>query len=281
MGATILRKADQASGAFDGGAILEHKPIGFPQDGGPGRPVGSLFYWANAWSEPGGLIGLHPHQGFEILSVVLAGGIEHYDTAYDRWLGLSAGDAQIIRAGQGVSHAEKILPHSRMFQIWFDPDLSVSLGEPAAYEDYRADQWVEEGWPTGGRVRWLRGPAPTGDPGAVGKDRATEAIPRGPLRMRTDAYLFRLDLAPGRHLLDTTEGRRWAAFALEGRAQIEHESGTDSAPLPTGPVSLGEGDFILGDGTSWTLQASTATTLFVVELPLEPGYVTYAQQRRR
>ena len=34
MAITIVPKEKQANGQFNGGAILEKKPIGFPQDGG-------------------------------------------------------------------------------------------------------------------------------------------------------------------------------------------------------------------------------------------------------
>ena len=59
MAIQITSKEEQASGAFAGGTILENKPIGFPQDGGQQKPFSNLFYWANAWSDKGGLIGEH------------------------------------------------------------------------------------------------------------------------------------------------------------------------------------------------------------------------------
>ena len=40
---------------------------------------------------------------------------------------LSKGDVQIIRSGNGISHAEEIDKNSEIFQIWFDPDLKKSL----------------------------------------------------------------------------------------------------------------------------------------------------------
>ncbi|MEK7766093.1 MAG: pirin family protein, partial [bacterium] len=138
MAVQIIAKSKQSKGAFDGGAILEHKPIGFPGDGGEGKPVSSLFYWAHAWSDGGGLIDRHPHEGFEILSYVLTGTIEHFDSKLNGWKKLSAGDAQLIRAGDGIEHAEKLLPGGAIFQIWFDPDLAKSLAHPASYDDYPA-----------------------------------------------------------------------------------------------------------------------------------------------
>ena len=50
MAIKIFKKDNQANGNFNGGEILEKKPIGFPQDGGKLRPYSNLFYWAHAWA---------------------------------------------------------------------------------------------------------------------------------------------------------------------------------------------------------------------------------------
>ena len=138
---TVISKEEQAHGAFDGGKILERKPIGFPQDGGRQQSYSTLFYWAHAWSEKGGLIREHPHKGFEIMSFVLTGEIEHYDSKTRVWKKLKAGDVQIIRAGNGITHAEKINASSSIFQIWFDPNLNNTLSKPASYNDYPSDSF--------------------------------------------------------------------------------------------------------------------------------------------
>ena len=133
-------KNNQANGNFNGGEILEKKPIGFPQDGGMLRPYSNLFYWAHAWApKKDSIIGLHPHRGFEICSFVLKGEIEHYDTLLDKWITLKEGDVQVIKAGKGISHSEKLKKGSEIFQIWFDPNLHVSLYEEAKYSDYKSE----------------------------------------------------------------------------------------------------------------------------------------------
>ena len=140
----IISKSQQAFGAFNHGQIIENKPIGFPQDGGFVRPYSSLFYWARAEALVDSTIGLHPHQGFEIMSFVLEGRIRHFDTKMNAWRPLEAGDAQIIRAGNGISHAEHVEKGGVIFQIWVDPDLSKTLGQDATYDDYKADQFPTE-----------------------------------------------------------------------------------------------------------------------------------------
>ena len=139
MPIAIYNKDEQVSGNFNNGEILEKKPIGFAQDGGKLKPYSNLFYWADAWTPNSkSTIGLHPHQGFEICSFVIKGSIRHYDTKQNKWIELNAGDAQIIRSGNGISHAEEILDKSEMFQIWFDPDISKTISKPATYNDYKS-----------------------------------------------------------------------------------------------------------------------------------------------
>jgi quercetin 2,3-dioxygenase len=140
----IISKSQQAYGAFNNGQIIENKPIGFPQDGGFVRPYSSLFYWARAEALIDSTIGLHPHQGFEIMSFVLEGKIRHFDTKMNAWKPLEAGDVQIIRAGNGISHAEHIEKGGVIFQIWVDPDLSRTLGQDASYDDYKNGQFTTE-----------------------------------------------------------------------------------------------------------------------------------------
>ena len=62
--------------------------------------------------------------------------INHFDTKQNKWIPLKEGDVQIIRSGNGISHAEEIDDNSEIFQIWFDPDLSKSLKKEATYDDY-------------------------------------------------------------------------------------------------------------------------------------------------
>ena len=135
----IYKRDNQANGNFNSGEILEKKPIGFPQDGGILRPYSNLFYWAYAWAPNiDSTIGLHPHRGFEICSFVLKGEIEHYDTLLDRWITLKQGDVQVIRAGKGISHSEKLISGSEIFQIWFDPGLQESLYVDPSYDDFKS-----------------------------------------------------------------------------------------------------------------------------------------------
>ena len=125
----------QGTGAFDGGRITEVKPIGFPHETSGSRRIGPLFYWAWATASGYGKIGLHPHQGFEIMSYVLEGEIGHRDT-----LGtvsrVKTGGAQVMQTGSGVSHEEETLgKHTEFFQIWFEPNLREAVKRPPTYRE--------------------------------------------------------------------------------------------------------------------------------------------------
>ena len=138
----IYTIVDQARGHFNNGEILENKPIGFPGDGGKLKPYSNIFYWAHAWTgSKKSTIGLHPHQGFEICSFVLKGKINHFDTKQNSWIPLSEGDVQIIRSGNGISHSEELMENSEIFQIWFDPNLRLSLNKLASYDDYKSQDF--------------------------------------------------------------------------------------------------------------------------------------------
>lgn len=131
------KKEEQAYGEFNLGEITENKPLGFPGDGGQLKPYSNIFYWAHAKAHSESTIGLHPHKGFEIITIVLEGSIEHYDTFIDRWIVLKKGAVQVIQAGSGISHSEKLHKNSSIFQIWLDPNLSISLGKKPRYRDYQ------------------------------------------------------------------------------------------------------------------------------------------------
>lgn len=131
----LFTKSQQAYGEFNNGDIIENKPIGFPQDGGKLKKYSNIFYWAHATAKKDSVIGLHPHRGFEIMSIVIEGEIVHYDTLQNKWIPLKKGDVQLIQSGKGISHAEAMKKDASIFQIWFNPDLRKTLQDEARYID--------------------------------------------------------------------------------------------------------------------------------------------------
>ncbi len=72
---------------------------------------------------PGAGFGPHPHRDMEILTVVLAGTLEHGDSTGGRSL-LRAGDVAHMRAGSGVVHSEWNASETEplhFLQVWLRP----------------------------------------------------------------------------------------------------------------------------------------------------------------
>ena len=243
MAIRIINKSQQAYGAFKGGQINENKPVGFPQDGGFVRPFSNLFYWARAEAMVDSTIGLHPHQGFEIMSFVLEGRIRHFDTKHNAWKPLEAGDVQIIRAGNGIQHAEHMEKGAVMFQIWFDPDLGKTLEKDASYDDYTHDAFPKEQTEILSRTTYIGAGAP--------------------IQMDAQVRVERLLVgAPFTRTLE--QDRIYALYLISGSGTINGQS-------------LEQDDFVIvEDESQIVIEAHDTADLFVMELPSEVGYRTYA-----
>ena len=249
MSMQIHRAENQNTGSFDNNRILERKPIDFPNMNSAIAPFSALVYWAYAWSEPGGTIGLHPHQAFEIMSVVLEGHIEHYDTNTIEWKRLSAGDVQIIRAGSGISHSERLLAESKMFQIWFDPNVRESIKKPASYNDYRSDVFPVEEY-SNCRIKIISGP-------------------NSPLQMDSPVLIKQLDIEAGQTQLSIPKKHIAAIFILGGEI-ILNES------------NLSPGDLIvLEEENKFDINSDSKSKLFMIEVPKKLNYKRFADSVSR
>lgn len=108
---------------------------------------------------PGKAIGApeHPHRGFETVTYILDGEMQHEDSHGHRGT-IRSGDVQWMTAGSGVIHSE--MPSQRMlseggrmhgFQIWVNLPRSLKMSQPR-YQEYDASQLpvIEE------PQRWVR-----------------------------------------------------------------------------------------------------------------------------
>ena len=254
MAIEIVRKEEQAYGAFNGGEIIENKPIGFNREGGKLKAFSSLFYWAFAEAKVDSTIGLHPHQGFEIMSFVLNGEIRHYDSAGQTWIPLQAGDVQIIRAGSGISHAEFMAKDAQMFQIWFDPNLNVTMQKAASYDDYKQADFK-----------------PTQQSGYV----ETHMVGAGgPIQMDTaGVQISRIKMEEENATFNWPKSAIHSIYVLSGSVAI-------------GNASIHPNDFFLvKDQDQLELKAAKGTELFRISTPAQLGYMSYQeimqQQQRR
>lgn len=246
MATIIYTQSEQANGQFDNGAIQENKPLGFPHEGGSLKPFSNLFYWAHAWSDRGGLIGEHPHKGFEIMSFVLKGAIEHYDSNLQGWKKLEAGDVQIIRAGRGISHAERFLPGAHIFQVWLDPNLTKTLSQPASYDDYRSVDFPVSG-NENFKVKLVKGE-------------------NSPLQMDTKLNSIKeVDAREGRYQFPLNKEHLFGIYLIDGKARLnENIIDQDSFAL-------------VSDEEEVSIEILQTSKLFIMEFPRHPGYETYAE----
>ena len=248
MAIQIYPVEKQIKGGFNDGEIVENKPIQMSHDKSKLQPYSNIFYWAHASATVTSTIGLHPHQGFEIMSFVLKGTIEHYDTKNKKWIPLKAGDVQIIRAGSGISHAEKITENSSIFQIWLDPDISKSFYQPATYNDYEAEMFP-----------------------VITKNGFTIKTFKGegtPLEMQTPGInIQEITFTSGSHKLELEHDQIHSMYLMDGDMLLENRT-------------LNPDDFIVVDELN-TLNFSSETggKIFVISSLSEVPYETYVASR--
>jgi len=137
----ILNPYEQATGSFDHGAITEQKMIGFAGEGSAIHRIGPLYYWAWAQAARPASVEEHPHRGFEIMSYVLEGAIEHRDN-----LGhvsrIGTGDLQLMQTGSGLEHEEHFVETpAEILQIWLDPHFRQETTVPPRYSVFSQDRF--------------------------------------------------------------------------------------------------------------------------------------------
>jgi redox-sensitive bicupin YhaK (pirin superfamily) len=132
----IIKKSEQFNDVIFGGKFHANKPVYNGKSNV--KPYSSIFYWSNGYVNENCEFGLHPHEGFEIMTFLFEGTIEHYDTATKVWTPLNAGDFQIIQSNSGIQHQEKVAKNSRAFQIWFDPNFYDAVKLTPSYIDYHS-----------------------------------------------------------------------------------------------------------------------------------------------
>ena len=135
----IIKKSEQFNDVIFDGRFHANKPI-FNGKANT-KPYSYLYYWSNGYINEYCEFGLHPHQGFEIMTFLFEGTIEHFDTTTRLWTPLHAGDFQIIQSNSGIHHKERISKNSRAFQIWFDPNFDKAIKLMPKYTDYHSNDF--------------------------------------------------------------------------------------------------------------------------------------------
>lgn len=241
----VLSKQEQFNSPLFGGRLYENRPISFPQ-GSHTDAYSNLFYWANVEAIQDGEFGLHPHQGFEIMTFIFKGALEHFDTKTQKWTPLKAGGVQVIQSGNGVQHAEKYKQGSQAFQIWFDPNFAVALKKSAGYKDYQKDafEFVKE---NGIQTKHY-----VGNGGPIVYDSPEIAV-----------KMLLMDKGAN-HIIEANKKRIYSMYLLSGAVTINDKS-------------IQKDDYIiLEDTDKMELSVAENSELFIVETPQALSYKSQA-----
>lgn len=153
----------------------------------------------------------HPHRGFETVTVLIQGEVEHRDSAGNSGL-LKAGDVQWMTAAAGIVHEEK---HGKEFtrrggtlelvQLWVNLPAAHKSDAPG-YQDIRSDDIPVVPLEGGGFLRVIAG---------------EYAGTRGAARTHTPITLFDIKLDAGSELeLELTDGHTAGLYALLGEVRL-------------------------------------------------------------
>jgi|GEM_PF-275528 len=247
----VVPRDVQARGSFDGGRITECKPVCFPHEAGRQKRIGPLFYWALATASGKGRIGLHPHQGFEILSYVLEGELGHYDTLGHRSR-VGKGGVQVMQTGSGVSHEEETLgDHTVFFQIWFEPALREALGRAPTYSDHHHEDFPKRA-EDGVTVKTI-----------LGED--------SPIELVVDAGFADVHInSVGCYRRRLSAGRTLAVLAIAGGGMLTG-AGAGTIPLQSGDLAV----VCAGEDGMLEARPEASWRLAIIEVPTEVSYPLY------
>ncbi|MFD0694339.1 pirin family protein [Paenibacillus sp. GCM10027628] len=254
----VYTPAMQGIGEFDGGKIKEQKPIGFPGEGSVIKRVGPLFYWAWATSSAEAMIGLHPHQGFEIMTYVVNGSAFHGDTLGTNST-VGAGGVQVMQTGSGVSHQEKLSANAELFQIWFEPELTEAMKRKPTYHQYEHEDFPQESDEAGYSVKTI-----------IGTD--------APIRLVADVEMWDVEINNGAHYQHkVAAGYTLTALVIRGQGTWV-ESGSSKQP-----VQFHHKDFIIAAAESETSVEFTNSNenkmrLILIKVPTTVSYPLYRKR---
>jgi redox-sensitive bicupin YhaK (pirin superfamily) len=124
MASTVLHKAE-TRGLADHGWLRSHHTFSFANYYNPERMHFGVLRVLNDDRVAAGMgFGTHPHDNMEIVSIPLAGGLQHKDSMGNVAV-IRNGDIQVMSAGTGIQHSEynnSSEAEVRFLQIWVFPN---------------------------------------------------------------------------------------------------------------------------------------------------------------
>ena len=190
-------------------------------------------------------VGWHPHRGFETVTVVYEGEVDHEDTAGNRG-SIGPGDVQWMTAGSGILHKEM---HGReyarrggrfeMLQLWVNLP-AMSKKTPPGYQGVLAGDIPVVNLPeAGGSVRVVAG--------------EFDSV-KGPARTFTPINLLDVRLNAGHRVqLSLRDGYTAGLFIVKGKVVVAGET-----------ADAGELVVFERAGDEAVIEASTEATVFVM-----------------
>jgi len=251
-GARSVARVVNAERTLEGDGFVVHRPL----------PTQVLSHWdpvllidemGPAEHGPGEAVGTprHPHRGFETLTYVIEGGIEHQDS-FGNSGHVGAGGVQRMTAGAGIVHQETPERSLRerggrmhAFQLWVNLARAQKMTAPA-YQDVPGHA-IPETALDGARIRVVTGEL-------QGR--------RSPVQTLTPTLILHASLEPGAGLhVPVPEDWDVLAYPFAGEGRFGHE-GTAAGPRR---VPLFEHD---GDGVSVTAGDTGLEALLIAGRPL-------------
>lgn len=233
-----LRPVDRVVTAHrqeEGGGFIVRRP--FPTAGADQfDPFLLLDEMGPVTYEPGQAIGApeHPHRGFETVTYMLHGAMEHRDSTGAVGV-IRPGAVQWMTAGSGVIHSE--LPTEDMqrrgglnhgFQIWVNLPAADKM-TPPKYQGFEAEEFTRVALAEGGMLRVLAG---------------TVAGHTGPVETSIPITYAHVTLAPGDAVeWEVSDGETALAHVFDGSADV---SGTTAE----------SGDLVVHERTSGVVRVS-------------------------
>lgn len=146
MDATCYRVASRvvsSSRLSEGSGFPVRRPFG---EGETVPHLGGVFLMLDHMGPVATMVGAptHPHRGFETLSYVLSGSVQHRDSTGKSGV-LLPGGAQWMTAGRGVVHSEMPVPGQGKgtvfegFQLWINLPAGLKMCPPR-YQDLKPEQ---------------------------------------------------------------------------------------------------------------------------------------------
>ena len=174
----------------------------------------------------------HPHRGFETVTYMLAGAMEHRDNQGNAGL-LGPGSVQWMTAGRGIVHSE--LPQQEDglmwgFQLWVNLPAERKMTEPR-YQDIPAEQVSEVAVADGVSARIIAG---------------SVAGATGPVAgIATDPLYLDIRIAGDREAtLAVADTHNAFVYVYEGEAIVGEGQGTPIGKGRIGLLGRGQGDTV-------------------------------------